>query len=119
MRRDRSKTEQESRRRRIEFLTSDQAPAQERGKAVLFLLAHACAYLLLIAAEATWAAITGVRVWRRRQTGLAASVRGGAHKPTLAVLLAVRLAYLVSRRAGLAWLNRRADDYAAQRRATA
>jgi len=62
MRRDRRKTEQESRSRRIGLLTSDQAPADKRCKAV---------------------------------------------------------AYLVSRRAAFAWLNRRAEDYAAQRRATA
>ena len=119
MRRYRRSREQERHRRRIDFLTSDEAPVEERGWSVLFLLAHACAYLLLIAAEATWAVVTGVRLWRRRETGLAASVRSGVHKPTLAVLLAARLAYMVFRRAGIAKLNRRADDYAAQNRDTA
>jgi hypothetical protein len=119
MRGDRPSREQERQRRRIDFLTSDEAPVEERGWSVLFLLAHACAYLLLIAAQATWAVVTGVRVWRRRETGLAASVRSGVHKPTLAVLLAARLAYLIFRRAGLAKLNRRADVYAAQHRPSA
>jgi hypothetical protein len=119
MRRDRRSREQERHRRRIDFLTSDAAPVEERGWSVLFLLAHACAYLLLIGGEATWAVVTGVRVWRRRETGLAASVRSGVHKPTLAVLLVARLAYLVFRRSGIAKLNRRADDYAAQNRDSA
>ena len=119
MRRDRRSREQERHRRRIDFLTSDEAPVEERGWWVLFLLAHAGVYLMLIAAEATWAVVTGVRVWRRRETGLAASVRSGVHKPTLAVLLTARLAYLVLRRAGRAKLNRRADDYAAQHRDSA
>jgi hypothetical protein len=106
-------------RRNVAFLTSDDVPVEERGWSLLFLLAHACAYLLLTTAEATWAVVTGVRVWRRRETGLAASVRSGVHKPTLAVLLAARLAFTIFWRAGLAKLNRRADDYAAQHRDSA
>jgi hypothetical protein len=116
MRRDRRSPEQEEQhRRRIDFLTSDETPVEERGWSFLFLLGHACAALLLFAAETTWTVVTAVRVWRRRETGLAASMRGGVHKPTLAALLAARLAYLIFRRAGLAKLNRRADDYAQHR----
>ena len=115
MRRDRrSREDEDQHRRRIDFLTSDEAPVEERGWSLLFLLAHACAALLFLAGETTWAVVTAVRVWRRRETGLAASVRSGVHKPTLAVVLAARLAYLVFWRAGLAKLNRRADAYAAR-----
>ena len=42
-------------------------------------------------------------------------MRTGVHKPTLAVLLAAQLAYVILRRAGLAKLNRRVSEYTAQR----
>jgi hypothetical protein len=96
---------------RADFLIDDVLPAQERGKAMLLLLAHACAALLLMAAEATWAVVTGVRVWRRREIGLPASVKAGVDKPTLTALLAARLAYVIFRRTMLAKLKRMAEDY--------
>jgi len=47
-----------------------------------------------------------IRVWRRREAGLTAAVRTGVHKPTLAVMLAAQLAYVIFRRVGLGKLNR-------------
>jgi hypothetical protein len=105
------------RRRRLEYLqrsdylVNDDLPVEERGKAMLVLLGHACAALLLLAAQTAWAVVTAVRVWRRREAGLTAAVQTGVHKPTLAVLLAARLAYLMFRRAVLKMLKRMAAEY--------
>jgi len=100
---------------RSDYLVKDDLPAEERGKALLVLLGHACAALLLVAAQATWAVVTTVRVWRRREAGLPVAVKTGVHKPTLAVLLAARLAYLMFRRAVLKMLERLAAEYELRR----
>ena len=81
---------------------------------MLVLVAHAGVYLLLTAAQAIWVVAMAVRVWRRREAGLTAAVRTGVHKPTLAVMLAAQLAYVIFRRVGLGKLNRRTSKYAAQ-----
>ena len=96
---------------RTDYLVNDELPVEERGKALLVMLAHACAALLVLAAQTTWAVVTAVRVWRRREAGLPAAVQTGVHKPTLAVLLAARLAYLIFQRAVLAMLKRMAAEY--------
>jgi hypothetical protein len=101
--------------RRSDYLVDDVLPAEERGKAMLLLLAHACVALLVLAAEATWALATGVRVWRRRELGLPASVRAGVNKRTFTVFLAARLAYAIFQRLVLAKLKRMAKDYDRQR----
>jgi hypothetical protein len=96
---------------RSDYLVNDDLSDEERGKAMFLLWAHACAALLLMAAQTTWALVTAVRVWRRREAGLPAAVQTGVHKPTLAVLLAARLAYLIFQRAVLAMLERMAAEY--------
>ena len=75
------------------YLLNERVPDQERGAAVLGLVAHAFAYLALVAAPAIWLAVT-VRVWRRREEGFATAVRTGVHRPTLA---GVRLTAAVGR----------------------
>jgi hypothetical protein len=40
------------------------------------------------------------------------ALRAGVHEPTLAVLLAAQLSYVILRRVGLAKLNRRVSEYA-------
>jgi len=97
------------------YMSEDGAPAEARGRVMLAMFAHAFGYLLLTAAEASWVVAVAVRVWRRREAGMTTAMRTGAHKPTLAVLLAAQLAYVILRRAGLAKLNRRVSEYTAQR----
>ena len=96
-------------------MADDGAPAEARGWVMLALFAHACLYLLLTAAEASWVVAVAVRVWRRREAGLTTAMRTGVHKPTLAVLLAAQLSYVILRRVGLAKLNRQVSEYASQR----
>ena len=104
---------QEQQRRGLAYLTDERVPAEERGWVMLGLVAHAGAYLLLTAAEATWVAAVTVRVWRRREAGLTTAVRTGIHKPTLAVLLIAHLTYVVLRRVGLAKFSQRIAEYPA------
>jgi hypothetical protein len=106
---------QEQRQRFMAYMSEDGAPAEARGRVMLAMFAHAFVYLLLTAAEASWVVAVAVRVWRRREAGMTTAMRTGAHKPTLAVLLAAQLAYVILRRAGLAKLNRRVSEYTAQR----
>jgi hypothetical protein len=108
------RSSQEQRRRGVAYLTDDRVAAEERGRVMLALVAHAGIYLLLTAAEAIWVVAVAVRVWRRREAGLTAAVRTGVHKRTLAVLLAAQLAYVIFRRMGLARLNQRTGEHAAQ-----
>jgi len=82
---------------------------------MLALFAHACLYLLLTAAEASWVVAVAVRVWRRREAGMTTAMRASVHKPTLAVLLAAQVGYVILRRVGLAKLNRRVSEYTWQR----
>jgi len=105
---------QEQRRRGLAYLTDDRVAPEERGLVMLTLVAHAGIYLLLTAAEAIWVVAVAIRVWRRREAGLTAAVRTGVHKPTLAVLLVAQLTYVILRRMGLAKLNQRTGEYAAQ-----
>jgi len=81
---------------------------------MMALFTHACLYLLLTAAEASWVVAVAVRVWRRREAGMTTAMRTGVHKPTLAVLLAAQLSYVILRRVGLAKLNRRISEYTSQ-----
>jgi hypothetical protein len=97
------------------WLTDDRTPVQERGWAMVGLIAHAYAFLLLSATEAIWAAVTAARVWRRRGAGLTEAVRTGVHKPTLAGLLAAHLLYKALRTAGWAELSRRATGQPGRR----
>jgi len=82
---------------------------------MLALVAHAWLYLLLTAAEASWVVAVAVRVWRRREAGMTTAMRASVHKPTLAVLLAAQVGYVILRRVGLAKLNRRVSEYTWQR----
>ena len=82
---------------------------------MLALFAHACIYLLLTAAEASWVVAVAVRIWRRREAGMTTAIRASVHKPTLAVLLTAQLGYVILRRVGLAKLNRRVSEYTSQR----
>lgn len=111
MPRDPSRRAQQQRRLDA-YLTDAAVPDQERGWIMLALVAHAISYLLLTAAEAVWVVGTAVRVWRRRDAGLAEAVRSGAHRPSLAGLLAAHLLYAAARRAGLALLDRRSAGHA-------
>jgi len=54
-------------------LADDRASTEERGWYMLDLVGHAFLYLLLTATEAIWVVVTVVRVWRRRDVGLAGS----------------------------------------------
>ena len=81
---------------------------------MLALFAHAFVYLLLTVAEASWVVAVAVRVWRRREAGITTAMRTGVHKPTLAVLLAAQLSYVILRRVGLAKINRRVSEYTSQ-----
>jgi hypothetical protein len=89
----------------IEYLAG--APDEERGALVAALLGHALIYLLLLAAEATWAGSTALRIWRRRDAGLAQAVRTGVHKPSLGALLTAHVAYELLRRFGVRLLEQR------------
>jgi hypothetical protein len=101
----------EQQQRGLAYLTDDRVPAEERGRVMLGLVAHAGIYLLLTAAEAIWVVGMAVRVWRRREAGLTTAVRTGVHKPTLAVLLGAQLTYVILRRVGLVKFNRRISQY--------
>ncbi len=94
------------------YLADERVPAGERGGVMLGLLAHAVVYLLLAGAQAGWCVVTAVRVWRRRDAGLAAAVRDGVHRPTLAGLAVATVAYAVARRLGVAGLSQRASAHA-------
>jgi hypothetical protein len=93
------------------YLLEERVPDQERGAVVLGLVAHAFAYLALVAAQAIWLAFTAVRVWRRREEGFATAVRTGVHRPTLAGVAAATLTYAILRRIGIAWLGHRAAEH--------
>ena len=106
---------QEQREQFMAYMAEDGAPADERGRVMLALVAHACIYLLLTAADASWIVAVTVRIWRRREAGIGTAMRTGVHKPTLAVLLAAHLSYVLLRRVGLAKLDRRVSEYIATR----
>ena len=106
---------QEQRQQFMAYMADDGAPAEARGQVMLALVAHAWLYLLLTAAEVSWVVAVAVRVWRRREDGMTTAIRTGVHKPTLAVLLAAQLSYVILRRVGRAKLNRRVSEYTSQR----
>ncbi|MGI9008451.1 MAG: hypothetical protein ACR2FU_20040 [Streptosporangiaceae bacterium] len=106
--------DQEQRRRIDAYLTG--AADEEKGRVMVALFGHAVIFLLLFAAESIWAGFTAVRVWRRREMGLAQAARTGVHKPTLVVFLAAPVLYELLRKAGIARLDRRSIEYAAQQR---
>ena len=68
----------------------------------------------LVAVLAIWVVALAVRVWRRREVGMITAVRTGVHKPTLAVLLAAKLTYVILRRVGIAKINQRTREYTLQ-----
>ena len=98
------------------WLTDDHTPDIEKGWVMLALAGHAFIALLLTAAEAIWGISTTVRVWRRREAGLARAIRTGVHQPTLAAFLAAHLLYAILRRAGIEKLDRMSAEHAARRR---
>lgn len=102
-------SDQEQRRRIDAYLTG--AADEERGAVLLALFGHAVIVLLLFAAETIWVGSTAVRVWRRRELGVTQAVRTGVHKPSLAVLFAAHVLYVLLRKAGIAKLNRRSIEY--------
>jgi hypothetical protein len=95
------------------YLMDARVSDTERGAVMLGLFAHAVVYLLLTGAQAAWCAVTAVRVWRRRDAGWTAALRDGVHRPTLAGLAAVTVAYALLRRLGMAVISRRAREHAA------
>jgi hypothetical protein len=100
-------------RRLTAYLTDERVPAQERGWIILALAGHAVIYLILTAAESIWVIGTVMRVWRRREAGLAEAVRAGVRRPTTVILLGAHLLYMALRGLGLAGLGRRvAEHYA-------
>jgi hypothetical protein len=100
----------EERRRRIDaYLTG--AADQEKGAVLLALFGHAVIFLLLSAAETIWLGSTVVRVWRRRELGVTQAVRTGMHKPSLVVIFAAHVLYLLLRKAGIAKLDQRSIEY--------
>ena len=106
---------QEQRQQFMAYMADDGAPAEDRGWVMLALFVHACLYVLLTAARASWVVAVAVRIWRRREAGMSTAMRTGVHKPTLAVLLAAQVGYVILRRVGLAKLNRRVSEYTWQR----
>jgi hypothetical protein len=95
------------------YLTDENVPAEERGWYAAVLLGHALVAMLLGTAEASWVVTAAVRVWRRRDGGLAPALKTGVHRPTLAVLLGAHLAYAVFRRAIRTSLDDRAREHQA------
>ena len=100
----------EERRRRIDAYLAGAAD-EEKGAVMLALFGHAVIFLLLFAAETTWLGSTVVRVWRRRELGVTQAVRTGVHKPSLVVLFAAHVLYLLLRKAGIAKLDQRSREY--------
>jgi hypothetical protein len=95
------------------YLTDEHVSDLERGWIILALAGHAVVYLLLTAAESIWLIGTVMRIWRRREAGLADAVRTGVYRPTTVILLGAHLLYLALRWLGLAGLGRRvAEHYA-------
>ena len=105
---------QEQRQQFMAYMADDGAPAEDRGWVMLALFVHACLYVLLTAARASWVVAMAVRIWRRREAGMSTAMRTGVHKPTLAALLAAQLSYVILRRVGLSKLNRRVSEYTSQ-----
>jgi hypothetical protein len=107
----------EERRRRIDaYLAS--AADEEKGAVMLALFGHAVIFLLLFAAETIWLGSTVTRLWRRRELGVTQAVRTGVHKPSLVVLFAAHVLYLLLRRAGIAKLDQRSREYMVDKRGT-
>ncbi len=100
----------EERRRRIDAYLAGAAD-EEKGAVMLALFGHAFIFLLLFAAETIWLGSTVTRVWRRRELGVTQAVRTGVHKPSLVVLIAVHVLYLLLRKAGIAKLDQRSREY--------
>jgi hypothetical protein len=96
------------------YMADERVPAAERGGVMLGLFGHAVVFMVLTCAQATWCAVTAVRVWRRREAGWPAALRDGVHRPTLAGLVTATAAYTVLRRLGLAAIIRRAREHAAR-----
>jgi hypothetical protein len=107
-------SDQEQRRRIDAYLSA--ADDEEKGRVMVALVGHAVIFLLLSAAEAIWVGSTAVRMWRRREAGLAQAARTGVHKPTLGLLLAAHVLYELLRKGGIAKLDRRGIEYAARKR---
>jgi hypothetical protein len=105
----------EERRRRIDAYLAGAAD-EEKGAVMLALVGHAVIFLLLFAAETTWLGFTVTRVWRHRELGVTQAVRTGVHKPSLVVLFAAHVLYLLLRRAGIAKLDRRSREYMVDKR---
>ena len=105
---------QEQRRRFMAYMGDDRTPAEEKGRVMLGLVGHAFVYLLLISADAIWVVVSAVRVWRRREAGLASAARSGVHRPTLAVIIAANLLYQVLVRLFRARLHGRTSGYPAE-----
>jgi hypothetical protein len=96
------------------YLTDDRVSAEKRGWVMLALVGHAFLSLLLTATEAIWVVVMAVRVWRRRDVGLARAARTGVHKPTLSAILAANLGFAVVRRVGLAKAERLSSENTVQ-----
>jgi hypothetical protein len=92
------------------------AADEEKGVVLLALFGHAVIFLLLSAAETIWVGSTVVRVWRRRELGVTQAVRTGVHKPSLVVLFAAHVLYLLLRKAGIAKLDQRSIEYMVDKR---
>lgn len=96
------------------YLRDENVPDVERGAVMLGLITHAFTFLLLIAAQAAWGAVTAVRVWRRRDAGWPRAVRTGVHGPTLAGLVTATFGYQILVRFGRARLSSRARAHASR-----
>ena len=105
----------EERRGRIDAYLAGAAD-EEKGAVLLALLGHAVIFLLLSAVETIWVGSTVVRAWRRRELGVTQAIRTGVHKPSLVVLFAVHVLYLLLRKAGLAKLDQRSIEYMVDKR---
>jgi hypothetical protein len=112
---DRGRKVQERSGRLTAYITDERVSDEEKGLVMLALLGNAVLYVLLSATHLIWTIVTAFRVWRRREAGFTAAVRGGVHKPTLAALVAATLSYEIGRRFGVAALQRRATARARDR----
>src|SRR5260370_13889710 len=86
------------------------ADDEQKGRVMVALFGRAVVFLLLTLAETIWVVCTAVRVWRRREGGLAPAAKARVHKPTLVILLAAHVIYEVLRMAGIAKLDRRSIE---------
>lgn len=78
------------------------ATPEQQGRIALTLAGYATAYTLTSGGLATAVALSAVRIWRRRDRGLARAIRDGGHWRAVAGFAVASIGLEVARRVAIA-----------------